>query len=151
MEVYRISHKKHSKALSSSGAANRWNLDGEYVIYTGASRSLSTLELVVHRNTIKKLPDYELMILSIADEEDLFEQVPVKNLPNTWRSFESYYKLQLIGSAWYTEQRSLILKVPSAVIPQEYNYIVNSKHPLFTEKVSLIRNEDYFFDDRLFE
>ncbi|WP_026449612.1 RES family NAD+ phosphorylase [Aequorivita capsosiphonis] len=150
MEVYRISHKTYSKALSSSGASNPWNLDREFVIYTGSTRSLSTLELVVHRNSIMKLPDYEVMIISIADEEDLYEQVPIKKLPKNWRSFESYYKLQLIGSEWYREQRSLLLRVPSAVISKEYNYIVNTIHPLFTEKVSLVRNEDYFFDARLF-
>jgi RES domain-containing protein len=151
MEVYRISHKDYSKVISSSGSANRWNFDGEYVIYTGSSRSLSTLELVIHRNTIKKLPDYEVMIISIADEEDLFEQVPIKKLPSNWRSFESYFKLQVIGSDWYKKQASLVLKVPSAVIPKEYNYIINTKHPLFIDKVLLVRNEAYFFDDRLFE
>lgn len=150
MELYRISHKGYSKVLSSSGAANRWNLDGEYVIYTGSTRSLSTLELVVHRNSIKKLPHYEVMIISIADDEDLIEHVLIKTLPSNWRSFESYYKLQKIGSDWYREQRSLVLKVPSAVISMEYNYIINTKHPLFLEKVSLVRNEAYFFDERLF-
>ncbi|RXJ49909.1 RES family NAD+ phosphorylase [Gelidibacter gilvus] len=150
MEVYRISHKNHSKALSSSGVANRWNLDGEFVIYAGASRSLSTLELVVHRNSINKLPEYEVMIISIADEEDLYEQITIKKLPQNWRSFEAYYKLQMIGSNWYKEQRSLVLKVPSAVISKEYNYIINTKHPLFIKKVALVRNEDYFFDERLF-
>lgn len=151
MELFRISHKDYLKVLSSSGAANRWNLDGEYVIYTGSSRSLSTLELVVHRNSIKKLPDYEVMIISIADEENLIEQVLIKTLPNNWRSFESYYKLQLVGSNWYKKQRSLVLKVPSAVIPMEHNYIINTKHPLFSKKVSLVRTEEYFFDERLFE
>lgn len=150
MEVFRISHKNYSKVLSSSGVANRWNLDGEFVIYAGCSRSLSTLELVVHRNSINKIPDYEVMILSIADEEDLYEQIAIKELPPNWRSFEAYYKLQLIGSDWYKEKRTLVLKVPSAVISQEHNYIINAKHPLFLEKVALVRNEDYFFDERLF-
>lgn len=151
MEVFRISHIDYSKVLSSSGSANRWNFDSEYVIYTGSSRSLSTLELVVHRNSTKKLPDYEVMIISIADEEDLFEQIQIKTLPTNWRSFESYYKLQKIGSEWYKKQSSLVLKVPSAVIPKEYNYIINTKQPLFTSKISLVRNEEYFFDERLFE
>lgn len=149
MEVYRISHSKYSKKLTSSGAANRWNLDGEYVIYAGSSRSLSTLELIVHRNSIKKLPDYEVMIISISEEEELMEQVLIQQLPENWRSFEAYYKLQNLGSAWYKNQSSLVLKVPSAVITREYNYIINTKHPAFREKVSLVRNEEYFFDERL--
>lgn len=151
MEVYRISHKKYSKQLSSSGAANRWNLDGEFVIYTSSSRSLSTLESIVHRNSIKQLTDYEVVIISIADDEHLYEILPIKSLPKNWRLFESYYKLQKLGSDWYKEQRSLVLKVPSAIISMEYNYVINTKHPLFVEKISLVRNEDYFFDVRLFK
>ncbi|MBZ9729399.1 RES family NAD+ phosphorylase [Salegentibacter sp. JZCK2] len=151
MEVFRISHINYSKKLSCSGSANRWNFDGEYVIYTGSSRSLSTLELVVHRNSVQSLPNYEVMIISIADIEELYEQIPIKKLPKNWRKLEAYYKLQNIGSKWYKEQRSLVLKVPSAVIPKEYNYIINTKHPDFSSNVSLVRNEDYFFDKRLLE
>ncbi len=151
MEVFRISTQNYSKKLSSSGSANRWNFDGEYIVYTGSSRSLSTLELVVHRNSIKPLANYEVMIISIADIEELYEQIPVNKLPKDWRKLAAYYKLQNIGSKWYKEQRSLILKVPSVVIPKEYNYIINTKHPEFRSKVSLVRNEDYFFDRRLLE
>ena len=150
MEVFRISHKNHSRKLSSSGSANRWNIKNEFVIYTGSSRSLSTLELVVHRNSISRFPNYEVMIISIADEEELIEQVPMKSLPKNWRTFEMYHELQKIGSEWYKSKRSLILKVPSAVIPKEFNYIINTNHPLFEEKVKLVRNEEYFFDGRLF-
>lgn len=150
MEVFRISHFKHSKELSSSGSANRWNRKNEFVIYTGSSRSLSTLELVVHLSSINPFPNYEVMIISIADEEELVEQVSILNLPKEWRKFEMYPKLQEIGSEWYNSKRTLILKVPSAIITQEYNYIINTQHPLFREKVSLVRNEDYFFDERLF-
>jgi RES domain-containing protein len=55
-----------------------------------------------------------------------------------------------IGSEWYKSKRSLILKVPSAVIPKEFNYVINTMHSVFEEKVKLVRNEDYFFDGRLF-
>jgi len=150
MEVYRISHTNHSKALSSSGSANRWNVKNEFVIYAGSSRSLSTLELVVHRSSISQLPNYEVMVISIADDEELFDQIPIKDLLKNWRAFEMYHELQQIGSSWYKDQRSLVLKVPSAVIPKEYNFIINTQHPLFKEKVRLVRNEEYFFDGRLF-
>ncbi|RFC55062.1 RES family NAD+ phosphorylase [Brumimicrobium aurantiacum] len=150
MEVFRISHQKHSKKLTSSGAANRWNKKNEFVIYTSASRSLSTLELVVHRNSISPNPNYEVMNISLPDDEELYEQILIKDLPKNWRKFNMYYKLQEIGSEWYRNNRSLILKVPSAVIEKEFNYIINTNHPLFEEKVKLVRNEAYFFDGRLF-
>jgi RES domain-containing protein len=58
-------------------------------------------------------------------------------------------KLQKIGSDWIAGQQSLVLKVPSAVIPFEYNYIINTEHPKFLSKVKLVRTEAYFWDSRL--
>ena len=149
MEVYRISAEKYSKKLTSSGSANRWNKDGEFVIYTGSSRSLSSLELIVHRASIKPTINYKVMIIRIDDDDKLYDQLDVNILPEKWRSVAAYSKLQSIGSEWYIEQKSLILKVPSAIIPQEYNYIINTKHPEFKEKVKLLEVEDYFWDSRL--
>lgn len=150
MEVFRISHQKHAQNLTSSGFSNRWNLRNEYVIYTGSSRSLSTLEMVVHRSSIRQAPEYEMMIISMPDEESLYERVQIKDLPSNWQKLKNYPVTQQIGSDWYKNQRSLILKVPSAIISQEFNYVINTNHPLFEEKVKLVRNENYFFDGRLF-
>jgi len=149
MEVFRISREEYSTSLSSSGSANRWNLKGQKVLYTGSSRSLSSLELIVHKGAIKPIIIYKVMVISIAEEDYLTKQIQIKNLPNNWRSFAAYSTLQNIGSEWYTAQESLVLKVPSAVIPIEYNYMINTEHPEFISKVSLIRAEDYFWDSRL--
>ena len=89
------------------------------------------------------------MIISIADEESLFSHLLQAGLPGHWRSMTAYPELQQIGSNWYKSKRSLVLKVSSAVIPKEYNYIINTNHPDFSSKVSLVRTEDYFWDDRL--
>jgi RES domain-containing protein len=149
MEVFRISTKRYSGSLSSSGTSNRWNFTGENVIYTGSSRSLATLELVVHRNAIKPAGEYKVMVISIADDDHLFRQIQASQLPQNWRSNLAYAQLQQIGSDWITRKETLILKVPSAIIPQEYNYIINTEHPAFRSKVKLIRSEDYFWDSRL--
>ncbi|WP_299284280.1 RES family NAD+ phosphorylase [uncultured Mucilaginibacter sp.] len=149
MEVFRIVKEAFSKRLTASGAANRWNNPDEFVVYTGSSRSLSTLELVVHRNNIAPAFAYRMLIISVADEEKLFTAVLQNNLPENWRSVSAYSKLQQIGSDWYKSRQSLVLKVPSAVISQEYNYLISTKHPDFLEKVSLVRTENYFWDERL--
>jgi RES domain-containing protein len=149
MEVFRISTDIYSSALTASGAANRWNFANEFVLYTGASRSLSTLELVVHRNTIKPAGVYKVMVISIADEDELITQFLIKDLPSNWRTPLAYPQLNAMGSAWYSLQQSLILKIPSAIIINEYNYIINTKHPDFITKVNLVRTEDYFWDSRL--
>lgn len=149
MEVFRISAEKYSSKLSSSGSANRWNEDGQFVIYTGSSRSLSSLELVVHRSSIKPKIKYKVMIIHIPDKESLFKQILIKELPSNWRSIAAYPNLQKLGSKWYKSKESLILKIPSAIIPQEYNYIINTTHPDFLS-IKLINTEDYFWDSRLF-
>ncbi|MDH7461751.1 RES family NAD+ phosphorylase [Chitinophagaceae bacterium 26-R-25] len=149
MEVFRISREEHSTSLSSSGSANRWNSKGQQVIYTGSSRSLSTLELVVHRGSIKPTFPYKVMVISIADDDHLIKQIKSQNLPKSWRSMAAYPELQHIGSSWYNLRATLVLKVPSAIIPLEFNYIINTEHPEFGTKVRLVRTEDYFWDPRL--
>lgn len=89
------------------------------------------------------------MIISIADDDRLYEQILLADLPLHWRTMFGYRLLQRLGSDWYLSQRSLVLKVPSAVIPQEHNYIINTSHPDFKDHVSLVRTENYFWDDRL--
>ena len=89
------------------------------------------------------------MVISIADEDQLVRQVKLSELTSNWRSIAAYSDLQKIGSEWYNKQETLILKIPSAIIPFEYNYIINTEHPDFRNKVSLVRTENYFWDSRL--
>src|SRR4051794_38475205 len=98
MEVFRISRQEYSKSLTSSGSANRWNLKGENVLYAGSSRSLASLELIVHKGAVKPVVKYKVMIISIADDDYLTKQVQTKDLPTNWRSFAAYSVLQKIGS-----------------------------------------------------
>lgn len=149
MEVFRISKEVHAASLSASGSANRWNTKGQRVIYTGSSRSLSSLELVVHRGAIHPGASYRVMVISIADDDYLIKQIQRSELPPNWRSLAGYSSLQRIGSDWYSSQESLVLKVPSAIIVYEYNYVINTEHPDFSRKVQLVRTEDYFWDSRL--
>ncbi len=148
MELFRIAAEKYSSKIQASGSPNRWNKKGEYVIYTGSSRSLSTLELIVHRNFIKPEIHYKVMIISISNA-DLIKTIDIDALPNNWRKFEAYAKLQEIGSEWYNSKESLILKVPSAIIPKERNYIINTEHQDFQHNVKLESTENYFWDMRL--
>ncbi len=144
MEVFRISTTDYSSKLSSSGCANRWNKRDQFVIYTGSTRSLSTLELIVHKSSIAPLDVYKVLIISIADNEHLIKQVLISTLPKNWRSMSSYPILQQIGSDWYNSKETLVLKVPSAVIPYEYNYVLNIERPDFKEHVKLVNIENYF-------
>lgn len=149
MEVFRICQAAHAGALISSGNANRWNRRGQLVIYAGSSRSLATLEVIVHRSSIVPTVPYRVVIISIADDDRFIRQLRNDELPADWRSINAYPQLQTIGGDWYDNQETLILKVPSVVIPYEYNIVINTEHPDFNDNVQRIRDESYFFDDRL--
>ncbi|NDC41038.1 MAG: RES domain-containing protein, partial [Chitinophagia bacterium] len=86
MEAYRIALEQYSRKLVASGAPNRWNTKGQMVLYAGGSRSLATLELVVHRGVANPGATYKVMVLHIADDDNLITQIKRKDLPPGWRS-----------------------------------------------------------------
>jgi RES domain-containing protein len=69
-------------------------------------------------------------------------------LPADWQLVTSYPQCQEIGSAWYQLRRSAVLKVPSAIITSEANYLINTSHPDF-EHITLLSTEDFIFDPRI--
>lgn len=149
MEVFRISKDIYSGKLISSGSSNRWNKGGQQVIYTGSTRSLSSLELIVHKGAVQPDTTYKVMVISVADDDNLIRQVLKNELPVQWRTLAGYAALQEIGTEWYNNRETLVLKVPSAVITYEFNYVINTEHPAFSRRVKLVRTEDYFRDSRL--
>ena len=150
MELFRISLIKYSDKLQATGCANRWNRQGQYVIYAAGSRSLSTLELIVHKGAVNPSDNFKVMVISIPDDEKFIKQIKIKNLSDNWRKISGYSELQELGTKWYIKNESLVLKVPSAIIPYEYSYMINTEHPDFKKNVKLVRVEDYFWDERLF-
>ncbi len=146
MIVYRIVVEKYANELKASGRSGRWNLSEEYVIYTASTRSLATLELLVNRSGIHPSSSYKVMLLDIPDEVQKY--IP-QQLPDDWRGFDAYPMLQNIGSGWYKAEESLVLAVPSAVIPQEFNFLINTRHNDFGNHIELVGVEDYFWDERL--
>ena len=149
MEVYKICKAEYASALKASGIENRWNRKNQFVVYTGSSRSLCALELIAHRSGIMPQKSYKSMIISFGDSPDLVKEIGFKELPKNWFKLESYPKLQEIGSRWYTGNESLVLKVPSAIIQKEFNYVINTEHPLFASEIKLMQSEDFFWDERI--
>jgi RES domain-containing protein len=151
MLVFRISKAKYAKKLEASGVANRWNKAGQFVIYASGSRALATLELVVHRSAIIQSESYKVMVIDIPiAKPEMVLEIKQSELPSNWNTLQSYPRLQEIGSKWYENKASLILKVPSAMIPQEHNFVINTAHDSFKTQIKLIDLEDFFWDGRLF-
>lgn len=149
MEVYNIRKAKFAQELRASGVANRWNREEEYVIYTGSSISLATLELLAHRAGIDVKMEYKLLFIALNITEADIRKIDPESLAEDWRSISSYPALQRLGSTWYREQRELVLQVPSAIVPWESNYLINTRHPDFGDKVRISKKEDYPWDSRL--
>ncbi len=145
MIVYRITSARYADQLTASGRAGRWNLTDQYVLYATSSRSLATLEMLVNRSNLHPKVDYKVMLLSVADRFDTYD---ISDLPENWRTLAAYSKLQAMGSFWYNHGDNGLLRIPSAVIPQEHNYLINTRHSDFKE-VKITDTENYFWDERL--
>lgn len=146
MLAFRIAHYKYAHSLSVSGFEGRWNSKGKLVLYASENVATSLLENILYRTGTGFNNDYKIMV--IYHPEEHIEQMITSNLPKEWRSMESYDQLQKIGNSWYDEQRSLCLKVPSSILPDNYNIIFNTTHPEF-KNVKLIDVLDYEPDERL--
>ena len=150
MLVYNIRKEKFAEIpLKASGIANRWNKANEFVVYAGSSRALSTLELVVHRSSINIESSYKLIVICLEINETDVEELDISLFPQHWRSIKNYSLLQELGSNWYKKAEKLILKVPSVIIQKECNFLINTKHPDYNKKVSILEIEDFIWDERL--
>lgn len=83
------------------------------------------------------------------ESSDSFRTIAPAILPPDWQRISGYGRLQDLGSNWYNQLESLLLRVPSVLVPQEQNYLINTQHQDFTTKVKLVRIEDFNWDNRL--
>ncbi|HAO46695.1 MAG TPA: RES superfamily protein [Chitinophagaceae bacterium] len=149
MIVYRITHSRYKDDISGNGAkikGARWNMAGSSMLYTAENISLSTLELLVHIgfNDIRHF--YHLLAISLPDDAPV-KEIHADKLKKNWQEDEDY--TSFMGTAFLKDNSNLILKVPSAVIPEEHNYLVNPGHPDF-KKVKIKKSRQYIFDERLY-
>ena len=148
MRVWRIARAVHP-ALDGEGArlyGGRWNSPGMQVVYTAASASLATVERLVATDP-DELPD-DLVLFEIDIPADAPpESVDVATLPDDWREPRSPDCRQL-GDAWIASGRSALLAVPSAVVPEDFNVLINPRHPE-AQGVRIVRQRPFRFDPRL--
>ena len=131
MLVYRIIHKKYSSGLFASGLKGRWNSFGKKVIYTAESIPLAFLENMVRRQGVGFNKDFKILFIDIPDSIKV-SAINGTDLQNGWRNFKDYSKCQTIGDKWYDDSKTMILKVPSAVLPDAYNYVINTEFSDYT-------------------
>ena len=148
MTVYRITHKKYAGQLTASGIENRWNLGGEFVLYTSTSRSLACLENLVYTSGETLGSGLYVCVTILIPGNASATIISSKDLPNNYSSEKGKDITQAIGDKWYREKKDLILQVPSVIIAEENNIVINTMHKDFT-LAKIISKQPFLFDDRL--
>lgn len=150
MELYRISKREFSAIDGIGGLfySGRWHKAGNRVVYTAQHRSLAALEYLVHLNDAVLLQqDYVVATIYVPDNCDIEECAA--DLPSDWFDFKLFALTQEKGTVFLQRGISPLLKVPSAIIPQEYNYIINPMHPLIQKECKVLDISKFSFDLRL--
>ncbi|GEP51301.1 hypothetical protein FNO01nite_19730 [Flavobacterium noncentrifugens] len=151
MIIFRLSKSKHSKDLSGKGAekfGGRWNSKGVAVLYTSDSRALCTAEIAVHTPLGNIPEDYEVTLIKIP-ENTIIPALEISELPDDWKSIPHSHSTQEIGDQFIDEGKFVALKVPSAVVQGEFNYLINPDHSDF-KTITIEKTEPFSFDARLF-
>jgi RES domain-containing protein len=147
MLVYRIALAKYSNKLMASGRAARWNPNDTEMIYTASSRSLACLENVVHRNQVGLNLLFNVMTIEVPDNIGI-TTIKLTDLPADWQDFNQMALTQKMGEQWLRDNKTAVLAVPSSIIEEEINYLINPRHQDF-EAISLLKSGPFIFDKRI--
>ena len=150
LTLWRVAKTRHAdSAFEGEGArlyGGRWNSVGVRVAYASESIALACLEVLVGLQRSGVLASYSLV--SARLDEAIVESLPAASLPAGWRNHPPSGESQAVGDRWVTEQRSAVLRVPSAIIEVESNYLLNPEHPEFG-RITISAPVPFAFDARL--
>jgi RES domain-containing protein len=144
-----VPENQAATAFDGEGArlyGGRWNSVGVAMVYTSEHQSLAALEVRVHINTTKNLNRYKCFAFEF--DEKMMKVFPDASLPKDWQQEPPPASLQRLGDAWVRAGESAILAVPSVIIPNERNFLLNPGHPDFG-RIKRAKSEDFAFDPRL--
>lgn len=152
MKFYRIVKAKwKDRALdgeSSYLCGGRWNSPGCYVVYLSSTISLAQLENLVYIDSVKAMTETKYVRFEITIADDLVRQLSLDNCPINWQDHPPPIETQALGDQWYQEQSSVALMVPSVIVPQEVNIMLNVSHPGFKD-IDVKGPYKFSFDPRL--
>ncbi len=149
MIVYRIANTAYSNDISGTGAkllGGRWNSRGIPILYTSGHISLALLEMLVNTQFKDYAIPLDLLSIQFPDSIELAE-VSFKKLKKDW--IKDFEYTRFIGDEFLKDKQRLVLKIPSAVIPEEHNFLINPLHPDF-KKVKILDTRSFRTDVRLF-
>lgn len=148
--VWRIARRRYALDRTGAGAresGGRWNRPGTAVIYAGRAVGIAALERFVHVAGVVP-PDLVLVRIELPERYSV-EEPASGDLPSDWDAVPIGPGSMDFGTAWAREGRSLVLHIPSAVVPEEGNAVLNPLHPEFAAvRMSILR--DFHYDPRLY-
>jgi len=147
--AWRITRPAHaSTAFDGEGArryGGRWNSIGTPVVYVAESQSLAVLEMIVHLGA--DVAD-QYGVIPVEFEEKYIDVLPANALPRDWMAEPAPQSTQSVGDNWVAGMHNVLLKVPSKIVRNEYNYVINPNHPAFS-KIVIGKPETFVMDSRL--
>jgi RES domain-containing protein len=149
MVVYRLGKTKYAADLIGEGSrkmGGRWNEPGFACLYTSASRALAILEYTVNTN-IHDIPRALSMICIDLGNMDILELTEAE-LPGDWKKFPAPASTKRFGSSLLKAAKKAIIKIPSVVVPEEYNYLLNPVH-IDHKKFKILEVKDFIYDLRI--
>ncbi len=134
MQVWRLCRTPFApSAFDGEGAklyGGRWNHKGQPMVYCSATLSLAVLEVLAHHRA--PIPPQDFAAIPATTPPGLkIEPIHIADLPTDWRDDPAPVRLQEIGSDWLRSLSSLVLAVPSVIVPSEFNYLINPRHADF--------------------
>jgi RES domain-containing protein len=137
--------------LDGEGAyryGGRWSSPGTRLAYTSEHQSLAMLEYFVHLDAVDAPSDLVLVTAEIPDDLPR-QRVAVDELPSNWRQSPAPAELARIGDEFARKATHCVLMVPSALAPNESNWLLNPQHSSFG-RVVVSRIEPLIYDERIF-
>jgi len=138
-----------ASAFDGEGArlfGGRWNSPGVAVVYVASTRSLAVLEMAVHLDRSTLLASF--VLIPCEFDKRLVRAVDRGALPARWRRDPPPPELAAIGDGWVKQAQSAVLAIPSSIIQEETNFLLNPAHPDFPQ-LGIGKPETFEFDQRL--
>ena len=150
MQAWRIAKRTHALDRQGVGAqlsGGRWNSSGVAAIYAGLTPEIAAMEKLVHTGDIVPR-DLVLALIELPDDPDLYYRYASQRLPVGWDALPSSAIAVAYGDKFLFETSYLGLIVPSAIMPEANNIVINPVHPAFANvTISIVRS--FEFDSRL--
>lgn len=149
MIVYRLGKKQYSQDLFGEGArlfGGRWNNQGISCLYTAESRALALVEYTLNISLVDVPKSLCFSVIEIPDNS--IEEFSVDNLPINWNNVPALSASKVFGSNLLIKASAAVLKLPSAIITKEFNYLLNPNH-IDSSKFKILEVEDFEYDVRM--